>query len=173
MVLLFVSVLRRRVVMPLGWHQTPSGWWQRSIMGPRSPSETLPRGGSQQPSQPGRSQCMAEQVRTASTKSPTVATTQPRSQLLPTPLQMSHGWRVQLRCWETTTPIVEMLYGLRKRSNRSRDSRQDQGGQGVPRPCQEARVSCRGSHCQSCRTEDDFRWAGCRWREVGFRNCWR
>ena len=41
--------------MPRGWHQTPSGWWQRSIRGPHSPSEKWPRAGSQQPSQPGRS----------------------------------------------------------------------------------------------------------------------
>ena len=38
-----------------GWHQTPSGWWQRSIRGPRPPTEKWPRAGSQPPSQPGRS----------------------------------------------------------------------------------------------------------------------
>ena len=41
--------------MPRGWHQTPSGWWQKSLRGPRPPSEKWPRAGTQHPSQPGRS----------------------------------------------------------------------------------------------------------------------
>ena len=51
----FCSALRQRFVMPRGWHQTPSGWWQRSIRCPRPKSEKWPRAGTQQPSQPGRS----------------------------------------------------------------------------------------------------------------------
>ena len=166
MVLPLVSVLRRCVVMPRGWHQTPSGWWQRSIKGPRPPiremvSCTIPATESA-----WEVACMAEQVRTAAAQSPTVATTQPRAGV--------SCCRRHCRCLTvgecncgvgggqpSCQATVGCFTGCKNASNRSPDSRQDQGVQGVPRPCQEARVPGRGSHCQSCRTEDDFRWGGC------------
>ena len=107
MVLPFVSVLRRRVVMPRGWHQTTSGWWQRSIRGPRLPSEQWLRAGSQQPSQPGRSRTWPNKSGQQQPSPPPLQPATRRSQLLPTP------WRVQLRCWGRTTLTRPLLDALR------------------------------------------------------------
>ena len=40
--LFFLCVLLH-FVMPRRWHQTPNGWWQKSIRGPRPPSVSWPR----------------------------------------------------------------------------------------------------------------------------------
>ena len=51
---LFFLCVSLHFVMPRRWHQTPNGWWQKSIRGPRPPSVSWPR--AQQTRQFGRVQ---------------------------------------------------------------------------------------------------------------------
>ena len=141
-----VSALRRRVVLPgVGIRLQVDGG--RGLSGARRPpSEKWPRVGS----------------------SPTVATTQPRAGV-----SCCRRHCICLTVGECNCgvggdnpharPLLDVLRVAKTQATvlpiRSRRARRSSTVPGS---------ACVGSHCQSCRTEDDFRWGGC---DGGGREC--
>ena len=78
--------------MPRGWHQCPSGWWQRSLRGPRPLSESWPRAGQQPMRQSGQGNTAAHtpsKIRSLETAHAVLAKARESTLELPVDVQIS------------------------------------------------------------------------------------
>ena len=145
--------------MPRGWHQLPGGWWQRSIRGPRPPSENWPR------AQPSRQ--------------PGSAPRQERSPLQPpllrqpcrAPEVVVNDAIGEIKSFEAAIDLLGpssvhaklLQIALKAAQQRSKvgpiQERLDSCRQFIE--SQEACASCRRSDRQGCRAESNFRSGSC------------